>query len=572
VAFDASDGNKAVAHIIDYDWGANNWFHAALYSTNAGANWSSAAGLSQVWDFGSRIELAYAPSNPSTVYASVAIDGGVIYRSTDGGHSYTLRTTSGTSGVNWYANPLWVDPTDPDFLVTGGYNILKSVDGGVTLSQISDGYIMTVQPHVDIHFFTHGPGFAGGDRRLYVGTDGGVWRADDIYTASTTSGWSRCDQTYRTTQFYGAAGDGPSRRLYGGTQDNGTLCLDAGSSQAILPFGGDGGFCAIDPTDANYCYGEYITLQIHRSKNGGQSADYIYYGIADAGTHANFIAPFVLDPNNSNRMLAGGASLWRTNNVKALMNPTWAAIRPPGSDLISAIAVAPGNANIIWIGQNNGEIWYTTNGTTAVPTWQPRDDNGATNPLPDRYVTRILIDPGNAQVVYVSFGGFSGDNLWVTLNGGANWYDATGGGPTGLPAAPIRGIARHPQNANWLYVGTEVGIFESLDAGLSWSTSNRGPANVSVDEVVFMQNSNTLLAATHGRGLFTAPIYVPLTGDLNCDGSVNFGDINPFVLALSDPAAWQAAYPGCPPENGDINLDGAVDFGDINPFVALLSR
>jgi probable HAF family extracellular repeat protein len=62
-----------------------------------------------------------------------------------------------------------------------------------------------------------------------------------------------------------------------------------------------------------------------------------------------------------------------------------------------------------------------------------------------------------------------------------------------------------------------------------------------------------------------------LPGDLNCDGSVGFGDINPFVLILSDLVAWQAAYPGCPILNGDINGDGSVNFGDINPFVALLT-
>jgi hypothetical protein len=60
-------------------------------------------------------------------------------------------------------------------------------------------------------------------------------------------------------------------------------------------------------------------------------------------------------------------------------------------------------------------------------------------------------------------------------------------------------------------------------------------------------------------------------GDLNCDGAVDFGDINPFVLILTDPAAWQAAHPGCPFSTGDINADGFVDFGDINPFVTLLS-
>jgi hypothetical protein len=60
-------------------------------------------------------------------------------------------------------------------------------------------------------------------------------------------------------------------------------------------------------------------------------------------------------------------------------------------------------------------------------------------------------------------------------------------------------------------------------------------------------------------------------GDVNCDGVVDFRDINPFVLILSNLAGWQAAYPGCPWQNGDCNQDGTVDFKDINPFVAVLS-
>jgi hypothetical protein len=62
-----------------------------------------------------------------------------------------------------------------------------------------------------------------------------------------------------------------------------------------------------------------------------------------------------------------------------------------------------------------------------------------------------------------------------------------------------------------------------------------------------------------------------LVGDLDCDGTVGFGDINPFVLSLTNPALWQQTYPDCPWSNGDINADGSVDFGDINPFVALLT-
>ena len=562
VAFDPTDGSKAIAHVIDYDWNQGDWFHRAMYSTDAGESWLVAGGLDQVYGFGSRIELAYAPSDPTIVYASCGADGG-IWRSTDGGQSYTARTTAGDSGVGWYYNPLWVDPTDPNVLVTGGVYLYRSVDAGVTLTRISQGYMMSDQPHVDNHLVVSDPGFDGvTDRRVYVCTDGGVWCTDDIYTASTTAGWYRRDQSYRTTQFYGAAGDGTSGLIIGGTQDNGTLRVQAGSDQAHLMFGGDGGFCAVDPTDANYCYGEYINLMIHRSTNGGLSAGYIYDGIDDAGSNANFIAPFTLDPNDPNTMLAGGLSLWRSNNVKRTTHggPTWSAICGPGADNISAIAVAQGNPDVIWIGLNNGHVHRTENGTAAGPTWLTVDDNSpAYSPLPDRYVERIVIDPDDHAVVYVALGGFTFSNLWKTEAGGASWTRITGSGATGLPAAPINGLARHPHRSDFLYAGTEVGIFATSDGGATWSTNNEGPADASVDELVFMHNSGTLLAATHGRGLFTADLTLPMF-DYDFDGSVDLDD----HVALAGCLTGQSGglLPNCgvfdPDEDSDVDL---ADFG-----------
>ncbi len=84
---------------------------------------------------------------------------------------------------------------------------------------------------------------------------------------------------------------------------------------------------------------------------------------------------------------------------------------------------------------------------------------------------------------------------------------------------------------------------------------------------------NGLLTSTEGIGPRSIAVWKPsfLLGDLNCDGGVDFGDINPFIQILTDPAAWQATYPTCPPANGDINTDGTIDFGDINPFIALLT-
>ncbi len=508
IDFDPNNPSNAVASLIDYKKSLGGWYHHIVYSTDGGRTWTESSGLGKVKGFGSRIEVAYAPSKPGMVYASCAAGGGKIWRSTDGGKTFVLRTGSSyKSGASWYANPLWVDPTNENFLLTGGTYVYKSTDGGVTLKRIAKGYIMTRQPHPDVHFFTCEAGFNGTtNRRVYVTTDGSIYKTDDIYAASTSGGWDRLDRTYETTQFYGAAGDGPTGLLVGGTQDNGTLCLRNGTGRdALMTFGGDGGFCAVYAPSPGILFGEYIRLRIHRSTNGGMSAHYIFKGIADAGKNANFIAPFILDPNQPSVLLAGGASLWRTANALAPA-VSWSRIMAAGRSRISAIAVAPGDSNIVWVGKNDGEVWKTSNGRAAQPTWTPVDDNASLNPLPNRYITRILIDRWDHKKVYVCLGGFKPDNVQVTTDGGKTFRDATGAAPAGLPDAPVRGIAQHPYIPGWLYAATEVGIFASEDGGKTWSTTNDGPANVCVDEVVFLHHSTILLAATHGRGLFTAKI------------------------------------------------------------------
>ncbi len=504
VAFDPNDAQKCIADIYESS------VHRVVTSTNAGASWTNAVtGLTSQSGTSGRIELCYANSVPGMVYASCGTGGGLIWRSTDGGANWTQQTTGTGSGAAWYYNTLWVDPTDANFLVTGAYHLYKSTDGGVTLTQISNGYINTTAPHPDQHQVIADPGFNGTTNlRVYSTNDGGIYTTSNVRTVTSSSGWARREQSYRASQFYGAAGDGPSGRITGGTQDNGHLTLQSGTNTAQLTYGGDGGFAAIDKDDPNYIYGEYVYAQVHRSSNGGASASYIDGGITEAGSAANFIAPFVLDPNAPTRLLVGAASLWQTTNARAA-TVAWTAIKPSIGSNISAIAVAPGNPDIVWVGHNNGHVYKTADGTAAVPTWTAVDNNGGTNPLPNRYIGRIVIDHGNPQIVGIGLGGFHGDNLRKTTNGGPTWTDLTGAGVTGLPSAPVNGVAQHPQLASHLYVATEVGIFASADGGATWSTGNDGPADASVDEVVFMHDSTTLLAATHGRGLWTIAVREP---------------------------------------------------------------
>jgi photosystem II stability/assembly factor-like uncharacterized protein len=96
----------------------------------------------------------------------------------------------------------------------------------------------------------------------------------------------------------------------------------------------------------------------------------------------------------------------------------------------------------------------------------------------------------------VAFGGFSPGNLWRSDNGGGTWTNIAGN----LPSAPVRAVTVHPGEPDWFYAGTEVGIFATEDRGATWSPTNEGPANVSVDDLFWM--GNRLICVTHGRGLF----------------------------------------------------------------------
>jgi photosystem II stability/assembly factor-like uncharacterized protein len=514
IAFNPTNGTQCIAA------GMNFGTVAPLYSTNGGSTWYAATGVST----NGRIELAYAPSNPNIVYASQDTNNGTLWISTNGGMTYTLRNTgSNYLGVQgWYANCIWVDPTSSSNLVVGGLDLWRSTDGGATLAKISDwelneSYNATVSVHADHHAIVSAPGFDSvNNATVYFGNDGGLYCATNIYTVTTNVGWLNLNHNLGITQPYGIAANPTTFTTIIGSQDNGSTQWTPAQGTSWTIWGlGDGGFCAADPTDPNYFYGEYTYLQIYRSTNATLSQSYIYGGIGDAGTlagyeeddpdaphSANFIAPFVLDPNNPNTMLAGGSNLWRSVNVKA-PTPTWTCITTnnanPRLDLsfISAIAVAPGNSDITWIGYNDAVVYQTTNGTGARPTWT-RKSPGSANTC-----TGLAIDPNNANTVYACFSGFGPNNFYRTTDGGTTWTNLS----AGLPAAPLHSVVVAAFNSSYVYVGSDLGVFGSADQGVTWSPANEGPANVQVVNLAWARNC--LLAATHGRGAYRIALGPP---------------------------------------------------------------
>jgi photosystem II stability/assembly factor-like uncharacterized protein len=513
LAFDPGNAQNAVA-------GRDDGFIA--YSRDGGQSWVATAQLiASPSGRGStaRAEIAFAKSRPGRVFASIDNNKGEVWKSDDAGATWALLSTPAHLNEQGdYDNAIWVDPTNDNNVLAAGLDIYQSGDGGLAFAKVSDWRYSPLSPHADHHAIVSVPDFNAANATVYFGNDGGLYRANSIFTVSSSpigTGWTNLNNGLAITQFYGGAGKAAAGgRIIGGTQDNGSLIFSQGTAWSTYR-GGDGGNSAVDPLNDASLYGEYVYLALHRSQNGGVNSEYICRGISEglpddpprlycgagATKKANFIAPFALDPNNSSRMLAGANSLWVSDNVKGAA-PVWAKLKEPlggdsGTNYINAIAVAEGNPDIIWVGHNGGQVYKTFSGRAAAPVWEP---TGA-GVLPARQVQRILIDRDNSNHVIVAFSGFSPNNLWQTHDGGSSWASIT----ANLPQAPIFTVVRHASNANWLYVGTSVGIFTSENGGASWTTSNDGPANVRVREL-FWYGPNTLIAATYGRGMYKADI------------------------------------------------------------------
>ena len=521
VKFDPNNANNVLAAGED---------GSVYLSNNSGVSWTKIGPLAATTTGRSgtaRIEIAWASNVPDLVYLSYDNNKGEIWKSTDGGLTWALVSNpKHLSDQGDYANTIWVSPTDSNNLVVGGLDLHQTQDGGLNFSRISTWQSAgggLPQPHADHHVIVSVPDFSSGNPVVYFGNDGGVYRSNNISTANSngTSSWVNLNNNMGITQFYGGAGSrAAGGKIIGGTQDNGTLILNSNTRWDRFA-GGDGGYVAVDPLDDSTLYGEYVYASIHRTVNLNSrqyicngitealkdSSNIAYCGATNADTaQANFIAPFILDVNNRDRMLVGANSLWATNNVRD-PNPSWTAIKAPAllptqaRHYINAIAVQAGNANVIWVGHNGSnsssnptQIYRTSDGLSAAPTWQLMTKPG----MPSSTVNRITIDQSNPNRVWVAYSGLSPNRLWQTIDGGNTWTNISGN----LPAVTLHDIKRHPTRTNWLYVAAANGVYTSENGGVTWSTSNDGPASVRVREL-FWYDNNTLIAATYGRGMFS---------------------------------------------------------------------
>ncbi len=519
VVFHPTNPNTMYAALGTPAGGARNGIYR---SEDAGATWrqvgNAGAGLPAA-NIG-RITLAVTRGAPSNLYASIGDARGDLglglYRSTDQGATWTRLSAPEFCGQCWYANTLDVHPLNPDVILAGGLNIIRSIDGGVTWRTLLAGS-NRVGIHVDQHSFE----FTADGKRLYVGNDGGVWTTADAEEPGLN--WTHLNQSLAITQFYAGMAIHPTDPEIGlgGTQDNGPQ-LYAGSAGWSNQQGCDGAWNVIDQaTPSVYFFTCQQLLRLLRTGGFGsyQGAQNLQHGLT-LTDRVRFIPPFVGDPVTPTRLFFGTFRLYRTLDSGGL----WSPISPDltfGRSTISTIAVSESDTNVIYTGAGDGRIMVTANaGDGANARWTERVSG-----VPGRAVTHITVDPLDAGIAYATFSGFPvlgevrSGRVYRTTDGGATWIDISGN----LPNIPVNDIVVDPDLPNTLYIATDAGVLFTRDGGQTWGDAGSGLPRVVALSLVLHRPSRTLRVATHGRSVW--------------DLSLPVASSRPVVASLTPPTA-----------------------------------
>ncbi len=505
VIFDPTHGNIAYAALGNTFSGGTE---GVFKSTNSGLTWSpdNGSGTNTLGLSGAgRIVLGMAPSNTSTLYASIAnvTDGSQLgfFKTIDGGANWTaLKSTPDYCTPQCgYDNVIAVQPTNPNAVYAGGAfktTLVRTLDGGSTWS-----VLQSAQNFGFLHADMHALSFSADGSVLYLGNDGGAYRTNQV--GATNPGFTALNSTLGITQFYPGLTIAPSNPnlSIGGTQDNGTDMYSGSLTWEDVTCG-DGGYTAIDKFTTSTMYAACNRIDVEKSTSSGAFGSWtLAQSGINGGDRGDFIPPLIMDPSNPNNLYFGTYRVYRTTDCAT----SWVPISPDltkGSGfwaVVTSIAVAPANSNTVYAATGDSHIEVTTNANLGgSATWSLRNSG-----VPSRVATDVVVDPAVSTTAYATFSGFSnfGDSLghvFKTTNAGLSWTDISGD----LPNTPVNSIVIVPGSSNTIFVGTDVGVFYASSGGGTWTTLINGLPKVAVLGLTMDSSTHTLRASTHGRGVW----------------------------------------------------------------------
>lgn len=503
---------------------------SALYkSTDSGKTWRKlTSGLPEV-NLG-RIGLDIAPANPDIVYAIIEAAQGKsgVFRSTDRGETWEKRSDY-VAGSPQYYNELVCDPLDPDHVYSLDTFLHETRDGGKTFE-----IVPRENRHVDDHALWIDPT---NTDHLIVGSDGGVYETFDHGDA-----W-RFISNLPITQFYRVTADNakPFYNVYGGTQDNSTIGTPSRTTDRIgianwhsfITVGGDGFKSQIDPEDPMIVYSQWqYGGLIRHDRRSGQILDIKpREEPGDAPYRWNWDSPLIISPHDSQRLYFaaqrvfrsddGGLS-WTTisadltrkidrNTLEVFGRIQWpdAVAKHHATSFYGSIVAldeSPLVEGLVYAGTDDGLIQTTEDGGA---TWRKAES------FPDLpklvYVSDIVASQHDADTVYACFDNHkNGDFAPYVLRStdrGRTWHSIVGNLPKRHVALVIQEDHVQPQ---LLFVGTEFGVFFTVDGGGEWIQLKGGVPTIAVRDMDIQKRENDLVLGTFGRSFYILDDYTPL--------------------------------------------------------------
>jgi photosystem II stability/assembly factor-like uncharacterized protein len=503
-------------------------------TTDGGESWTEVTdGLPQP-RYRGRIGIDIARSNPDVIYAFVdnyetaseapegatdaygrprgpTIKGATVFRSDNGGASWTQtsesnETMEGMSGTyGWVFGQMRVDPNDEDKIYVMGLGLNVSEDQGKTFQPLRG-------MHGDHHGLWIDP--ANSDYMVNV-NDGGVAISYD-----GGENWRTFYDNLPLVQFFNIAHDmGDPFRVYGSVQDHGSYrgVVDLSRGRNSIPAvefesapGGEGSSHAIDPTDPNTVYsaGFYGTIQRSNMSTGETEGLVPRPEPDELGFRGQWVAPFIISPHNPQILYHGMNFLFRSMN----QGESWDRISPdltyndpdrygdiPYQTLFS-IAESPFKFGLLYVGTDDGRVWRT-------------DDSGGNwkeinRGLPyQKWIAELVASKYDEGTVFMAQNGKREDDfspyLWKSTDYGESWTSIV----NNIPSGPVNVIKEDPKNPEILYVGTDLGVYVSVNGGGEWNALPGGnlPSSFYQDLVIHPEE-DIMVAATHGRGVWAMDV------------------------------------------------------------------
>jgi hypothetical protein len=403
-----------------------------------------------------------------------------------------------------------------------------------------------------LHSTTNTPGI------MYFANDGGLYRSldganvDGTCTATNATHWQNLNGTLGPmTEFVSFSQDVTNANIVmGGTQDNGSPGFNGTNWNDVN--NGDGGFNDIDPTNTQIWYTSNTDVSVQRCPNGAACNNDLFPLVVDNCQHtaggcsppitnnnvpdaSSFYTPFMLDPRDPTKVIIGTCRVWRgsssdptkwpgTANANALSfnfdaNTAPATNCTSGNIMISALAAggppSPGGsaAAVIYAGREDGKIFVSTAADSGSTSFIDRSISAATGGCPGDpqnnqtfggcKISSIAVaaQDGSGQTAAATVMGFGVGHVWLTTNAGANWTNIDNGG---LPDSPADSVVIDPFDSTHIFVGNDVGVFETLNQGATWAEVGTGFPAVPVTRLLLLDISGSrhLRASTYGRGIW----------------------------------------------------------------------